>query len=207
MAKRVAKVTPRTSRLTNFNKPYAQKGFSLIEILVVLGIIATLVGFGVTRLNFKQGNLKTTVRHLTVLSRELRQHARIKQTKYRIAFDLEADPNTYWVERFNPNPPDPEEEKKSDEPFSPYEKDDSLLKDEKKLPPGVKIKSVINTTDFKQGLDNKKGYIHFYASGVTDAAIIIVTQGTQTNSLIIQPLSGRAELVDKEVSLEDIIVK
>lgn len=206
MVKRVAKVTPRISLLTNSNKFLLQKGFSLIEILVVLGIIATLVGFGVTRLNFKQGNLKSTVRHLTVLSRELRQHARIKQTQYRIAFDLETEPNTYWVERYNPTPPDPDEQK-TDEPYSPYEKDDSLLKDEKKLPPGVKIKSVLNTTDFKTNLETKKGYIHFYSSGVTDAAVIIITQGTQTNSLIIQPLSGRAELVDKEVSLEDIIVK
>lgn len=207
MAKKVVKVTLRTSRLTNFNKADFQKGFSLIEMLVVLGIIATLVGFGVTRLNFKQGNLKSTVRHLTVLSRELRQQARIKQSQYRIAFDLEADPNTYWVEKYNPNPPDPEEQDKSDKPFSPYDKDDSLLKDEKKLPPGVKIKSVLNTTEFKQDRDSKKGYIHYYANGVADAAIIVVTQGSQTNSLVIQPLSGRVELVDKEVSLEDIIVK
>ena len=223
MAKKAAKVITRTFlpkifSNTIFSTPlplkprtplsYKLRGFSLVEILIVLGILAAVISFGTPRLNFKQGNLKSTYRHLSVLSRELRQNARMKQKVFRLAFDLNLDPQTYWVESGALADLDrPIQEDEDGKKIETFPKDTLLIKADKVLPIGVRIKAVLSSGPQPTDDQKKHLYIHYYPSGMTDAAVIVFEQNNKISSLIVQPLTGRTEIVEQEVKLEDLFIQ
>jgi prepilin-type N-terminal cleavage/methylation domain-containing protein len=214
MDAKVAMATQKTSALTTYNKSPLQFGFSLIEILVVLGLLAALAAFAIPRLNFKQGNLKTAMRQLSVLSRQTRHLARIKQSTYRIVLDLDSTPPKYWVEytsqpfypthldhrNQNGNPEDQES-------TINFTRDEQLLKSEKTLPPGIRI-SAVETQSSHDPYVSGFAYIYYWPTGLVDAAIIrLVDQNNKSLSIVIQPLTGRAEFFEQEIKITDILVE
>lgn len=188
----------------------SNRGFSLIEVLIVLGILAALAAFTVPRLNFKQGNLKSSLRQLSVLSRETRQHARIKQATYRIVFDLESDPQKYWLEYTTDTlsgaiSAEDEEEAGEDNLLPAFQKDESLLKKERQIPPGVRIESV-TTQSLEEPQTDKLAYIYYWPNGLADAGVILLnTTADKKWSIVIQPLTGRAEIFEQEIRIQDIL--
>jgi general secretion pathway protein H len=203
MGVKVAMATQKTSALKTFNKSSSQ-GFSLIEILVVLGILAALAAFAIPRLNFKQGNLKSAMRQLSVLSREVRQMARIKQATYRIVFDLDSKPVKYWVE-YSSQPVNSSGEEAAKNPA--FSKDEQLLKSDKTLPPGITIEAIeTNLSSMPQS--SGMAYIYYWPTGLVDAAAIrLKTQSEKSLSIVVQPLTGRAEFFEQEIQIQDILVQ
>ncbi len=89
--------------------PRGQKGFTLIEIMIVLGIVAALVGIIAPRMIKKDANIKSVARHFIVLSKEIRNKARLTNSTYRLVIDMDSKEAKYWVERANgPQAVDPE---------------------------------------------------------------------------------------------------
>jgi len=212
MGVKVAMATQKTSALTTSNKSRPQ-GFSLLEILIVLGILAALAAFAIPRINFKQGNLKSALRQLGVLSREVRQMARIKQATYRIVFDLGSNPVKYWVEyssqpvtlksrEFGSSAGDDSSE------TSAFSKDEQLLKSDKTLPPGITIEA-IETNSYPSPQSAGMAYIYYWPTGLTDAAVIRLKNLSSGKSLsiVIQPLTGRAEFFEQEIQIQDILIQ
>jgi len=205
--------TQKTLALKTYNKTSLAFGFSLIEILVVLGLLAALAAFSIPRLNFKQGNLKSAMRQLSVLSRQTRQLARIKQCTYRIVFDLDQTPSQYWVEYttqpFSPNHLEQQNQNNSRDKESSgnFSRDEQLLKSEKKLPPGIRI-SAVETQSSQEPKTSGLAYVYYWPTGLSDAAIIRLVDRTNKNlSIVIQPLTGRAEFFEQEIKITDILVK
>ena len=95
----------------------SQRGFTLIEIMIVLAIMAALITVGAPRLlKNNEGNIKAVARNFIVLSKELRNKARLTNSTYRLAISMEADEPKYWVERANgPQAVDPEAYEKEKE--------------------------------------------------------------------------------------------
>jgi prepilin-type N-terminal cleavage/methylation domain-containing protein len=193
--------TQKTSALTTSNK-FRPLGFSLLEILIVLGILAALAAFAIPRINFKQGNLKSALRQLGVLSREVRQMARIKQATYRVVFDLGSNPVKYWVEYSNGN-------SVGDDSYgtSAFSKDEHILKSDKSLPPGITIEA-IETNSYPRPKSAGLAYIYYWPTGLTDAAVIRLKNlsSGKSLSLVIQPLTGRAEFFEQEIQIQDILI-
>ena len=79
------------------------KGFTLLEILIVVALIAALVGVAVPKIRKKYDtNVKSVVRKLLALSKEVHNYAQVKNATIRIAFRL-GDPNgdAYFLEGSN----------------------------------------------------------------------------------------------------------
>jgi general secretion pathway protein H len=191
----------------------SSRGFTLIEILIVLGIIAAVIVLGLGRIRRNENNIKTTFREMTVLSKEIRNQARLTQTFFRLMIQIKPDQYRYWVEKGNAiETKDAKEELKTAEEqeasgddkkkssFTLYKK---LTKKEKKLPAGIKFKSleILNAEPMTDGL----GAIYYSPEGLVEASIIHITDDKNTWSLFINPLTGIMEIADEEISLKDIV--
>lgn len=191
----------------------SQRGFTLIEILIVLGIISAVIVLGLGRVRKNDNNIKTTFRELTVLSKEIRNQARLTQTFFRLMIEIRPDKSRYWVEKGNGiEMKDPKLELKTEDEqetrgddkkkssFTLYKK---LTKKEKTLPSGIKFKSleIQNSEPLTDGL----GAIYYSPEGLVEASIIHITDDKNTWSLLINPLTGIVDIADEEISLKDVI--
>lgn len=189
----------------------SQRGFTLIEIMIVLAIMAALITVGAPRLlKNNEGNIKAVARNFIVLSKELRNKARLTNSTYRLAISMEADEPKYWVERANgPQPVDPEsyeKEKETGEDAPPplFQIDKSLLKKEKELPGGLRFASV-ETVNMKSPMTSGIAYIHFFPEGFVEASAVQITNGNNlTWTLVFNPLTGQADIIEKASSLKDV---
>ncbi|WP_413561112.1 Tfp pilus assembly protein FimT/FimU [Bdellovibrio sp. HCB209] len=194
-----------------------RRGMTLIEVMIVLAIVAGLIVVGAPRLFKKQNNIKATARQFMVLSRTVRNKARIYNSTYRIVLNIDGDnAGTYWVERANgPIPIDPDaaekerERQKSkfkdeDGPPPAYAIDNSVIKKEAKLPDGFRFAEVETLTS-KEPLTSGTAYIHFFPEGFVEASSIQITDGNKlTWTLVFNPLTGQADIIEKAQSLKDI---
>ncbi|MGZ3771423.1 MAG: pilus assembly FimT family protein [Bdellovibrio sp.] len=187
-----------------------QRGFTLIEIMVVLGIVAALITVAAPRLINKDVNIKSVARNIAVLSKEIRNKARLTNSTYRLAIDMDSKEAKYWIEKANgPQAIDPqayekEKEKDKDEKAPPlFQMDKSLIKKEKTLPGKLRFGSV-ETINMKSPMTSGTAYVHFFPEGFVEAAAIQITDGNKlTWTLVFNPLTGQADIVDKAQSLKD----
>lgn len=190
----------------------SQKGFTLIEIMVVLAIIAAVVSVGIPRLFGTSTNIKSVARQIVVMGKEIRNKARLTNSTYRLVINMEPDKATYWVERANgPQSVDPEAAEKSnnsrkeeDAPPPLFQMDPSFSKKQKELPSGLRFGSV-ETANMKSPINSGLAYIHFFPEGFVEAAALQITNGNKlTWTLVFNPLTGQADIIEKAQSLKDI---
>lgn len=198
------------------------KGFTLIEMMIVLAIIGAVVVMAMPYMNNRNSKTKAFLRQMTVLSREVHTRAKLHGAVYRIVIDMkdpigsDKGPQTYWVERANgrailkPNEEElelkranesREEDRKDPRGFSI---DASLNKEPKQLPNGLKFDRV-ELTRLEKPITEGKAYVHYLPEGLTDEANIhIKGDKNQAWTITIHPLTGKAELISKSVSLQDL---
>ena len=191
----------------------SRAGFTLLEVLIVLGILGAIIGFGVQRFQGPKNNIKAVVRQLSTLTREVRNQARVKRMTYRLAFRMgEKETNAYWVENAPANYVIPSEatlEKlqrldEKERPASLFQKVAKFFKDEKALPSGFFVGS-IETPSMKQPQTSGIAYVYFTAEGLVEKAVIQITNRKEvTWSLVVNPLTGHADIVEKPIALKDL---
>jgi prepilin-type N-terminal cleavage/methylation domain-containing protein len=201
--------------LTILNKR-SQYGFSLVEILIVLGIFASLVAVGLPRFKLNTGNINSTGRELNAISRQIRQVARIKQGTYRLVFDLDAKPSEYWIEyttQFFDLKKEQSEQKKTSQETQDSEnpplfsRDEQIFKKTKLFPPSVTITS-IETLSSKEPQTSGLAFIYYWPTGIVDLALIRMKNDTDKELFfLIQPLTGRGEFSEKNISLRDVLIR
>lgn len=195
-----------------------QKGFTLIEILFVLGIITFIVAITIPKLGRTLGTqLKSTTRKLITLNNELHSFARIKNKTYRLVIQF-GDPDhkpKFYVESAStrqlltpmdpaPTPELTKEEKEKPENQDPFSQDKELLKNPVELPRGVQFEDVENDTS-KKPITEGKAYVLFFPEGLVEKSIIHITDGKKIHwSLIINPLTGHTDLETEYIKLKDL---
>ncbi|NQZ00965.1 MAG: prepilin-type N-terminal cleavage/methylation domain-containing protein [Bdellovibrionales bacterium] len=206
---------------------HSTAGFSLLEILIVMAILVaalTLIGPNVTNRNNK---MKAAVRRFSVLTKEVRTHAKLYGTSYRIAFDLgerEDDPQTYWIEKANYAvliPGDKAEfieeqntaararevNKGKSPDTSGFSEDSSIMKGKQELPGGLRFQE-IELEGHDDSIDSGRVYVHFHPQGLVEEAAIHLQYGEDSDALkwtiAIHPLTGRADIITDDVSLKEI---
>jgi general secretion pathway protein H len=196
-----------------------QNGFTLVEVLVGLVIIALVVSVTVPRLGRSLGTqMKSVTRKIIAASREMHNNARIKNKTFRLVIEL-GDKEKHagqqiTVESADPNylMPDPEEEKnkrsktsdKEAKPASRFSPDIEVLRHPIILPDGVIFEDVEVKTESRPIVEGK-AYVHYFPSGLVDLAVIHITNGKSMKwTLVIAPLTGAVNVRTEYVSLKDI---
>ena len=203
------KTIPLKQQLPHSNS--SQGGFTLIEILMVLGIMAAVLVLGLGRIRKNDNNIRSTFREITVLSKEIRNQSRLSQTYFRLMIQIKADESKYWVEKGSAvERKDPkldmkrqaQDEANGDKKKSSFTLFKKLTKKEKILPTGISFKSleVQNSESMTDGL----GAIYYSPEGLVEAAMIHITDGKSTWSLFVNPLTGIIEIADEDISLKDV---
>jgi general secretion pathway protein H len=207
------KAEPTTS---SRNKLSRSRGFTLIEILLVLGIIAMITSIGIPavgRLTYQR--VAGTTRRFVGTLRSVRNDAILLNRIYRLAIDFESQ--TWWIEKqaklellgsesqgkaaADPKKPAP--------PPSGFSIADKYGKKPRELPGGVVFDGVLTERDglLRSGL----AYIHFFPSGYAEQSIVYLNkQGVETGgySLYVRPANGKIEVFNRRVqSFEDTQVQ
>ncbi|AZZ37128.1 prepilin-type cleavage/methylation domain-containing protein [Bdellovibrio sp. qaytius] len=191
------------------------RGFSLIEIIIVIMIIGGVLAASLSRMSFKKVDNRTVFRGIVIAVKEVRNRAKLYGTTYRLAFKIDEKSSSYWLEKsVSPTLIDKEflakqrerGDKKDDDkaPPSPFQVDSSYSKKEKQLESGYTIKQLESGPQdavFTEGT----AYIHFFPTGMVEPVALQI-QDPKKNiwTLVFNPLTGQADIIDGAKSLKDL---
>jgi len=160
-----------------FRTPHS-KGFTLVELLIVIAILAVMAGLVVPFLGEVTGaNLRRSGRHLTGMIRFLRDDAQAKKAVYRMRFDLQG--NHYWAEVMT----------QTTEGAVEFKRLSSALAS------GSSLSGQTTFRDVRAGSHPDDPYILFTPDGWVEKAFIHLRDGNEKDyTLIVKPLTGDTEL-------------
>ncbi len=195
----------------------SNRGFTLFEILVVMGIITALLAVAAPRLAKLGTKPQTSVRRLANLTRELHNHARMRQQNYRLAIGQDKDGVTeYWVESGSLRAlPLTEEQLKNLSSLSGEEReallariafseDKSLIKSKQKLPAPLRLLSIENTLGLVSSV-NGVTYVYFFGTGLAQEVAIHIGDGAKMHwTMIVDPLTGKSTLHERNVTFQEL---
>lgn len=190
---------------------------------MVTAIIAGAIAMAMPYITNRNSQTKSFLRKMTVASRELHTRAKLTGSAYRLVIEIPevVDVNKppeqkIWVERANgkvvlsekeeERAKEREDEREEDRKKDPrgFERDEAMSKKIPELPSGIRIEKV-ELSRMKTAVNGGKAFIHYLPQGLVDeAAIHIKGTGTQAWTIAIHPLTGRAELISKPISLKEI---
>lgn len=192
-----------------------RRGFTLIEVMITIAILAGLVAIGAPKMFRKDGNIKTVARNITVMVKEIRNHARLFNATYRLVIRMEDGNNAYWVERGNGpvlidpaklqhDLENPKEKPEEGAPPPAFQIDKTMTKTEKKLPPNLKF-SQVETINMTSPITSGLAYIHFFPEGMMEASTIQISDNKNgTWTLVFNPLTGQADIIEKAATLKNL---
>lgn len=162
----------------NNERKWYQKGFTILELIIVAAIILTLTLFGLNKVYKKTPYvIKSESRKLAGLIQYLYNTAMITNKTYRLALDL--DNETQWVES---------------QDGTVWRPATQTLSRKKKLPREIQFKDVY-LTYLKEKKEKGLVYIHFFPHGYAEASTIHLIDKQGVNySLEIQPLTGSVQV-------------
>lgn len=189
-------------------------GFTLIEVLIVVAIMATLVGLGATLFSGTfRVQIKKESSHLISVVRFAYNEAITKGVPYRLVFDVTEQ--AYWLEAGSegdqapPSTTNGEEEEKtpSEEalpPPPPYSIDDDVVK-KVKLGKEVFIRDVATSHDEKEVTEGL-AYLYFFPTGLTEQAVIHLSNEEKSSnySILVNPLTAKCRVENEYVELEKV---
>lgn len=190
----------------------SSSGFSLLEILIVVALIAGLMAGLIPRLRKPDSDIQKVARHLMVLGRDIRNQARLKSRTFRLVFRLEGTQHRYWVEsapgRVIPKTAVRLEEElrlpEDKRPKEAFEKETRFSKDAFEMPKDLFF-ALIETPTQKDGVSEGLGYIYFSPEGLVEPAAVQITNRKQlTWTLVYSPLTGHADIIPRAVRLKDV---
>lgn len=195
------------------------KGFSLIEIMIVLGLIGLLVATMASKITKSSDRaLRREVRHFAAGLKDLRNKARSRGITYRFVINLPENPKekqTYWVESTSKKflvtydedtlKKQKDDLKEGDPDPSGFEPDKELSgKGPKTLPEGLFFSSIEIAAQKKEFTAGRL-FVHFFPEGRVEEAAIHITNRQQLHwTLVTHPLTGRVDIMTKDTKLKDL---
>lgn len=205
--------------------------FTLVEMMIVLGIIAGLMSFGVSVIGTTGNDMRDNSKNLVRIIKYIYNLAAVSSDYYRLVIDL--DEQKYFVQ-VSPEPffvvkegdeveamriknqmkdddgelgNDEEEAQKqqANQVGAFVESEDELL-EIFEVPKTIKIKSVYVMHQL-ENIEEGKAYIYFFPKGLTEFSVIQITDSEEESflTLIVNPLTGRTEVKEEEVDYEDLL--
>ncbi len=192
-------------------------GFTLIEIMIVIAIIAAVLALGAPRMFSTSSSMRSAIRKMGVLTREIRNVSRLTNTTGRLVIQMDDEKgHAYWVETAPGTALMMSEEQQKDfDSMTELQKEESghkekfqvdprLVPSPISLPRGLYFESV-EYAKLKEPLTKGKAYIHFFPQGLSEEVAIHLTDKKTLNwTITVHPLTGRAEVLERKVALKDL---
>jgi len=183
--------------------------------MFVMAIIAAVVGLALPRIGGQKNQMRSAMRKLSTLSRELQSTAKLKGATYRLVIDLKqgarSTDQTYWVESSNRTVLSPSEleavkegDKSEETPPSQFTVDNKIIRSPVDLPGDLVIEDV-EVARMETPIANGLAYIHFFPQGLAEEALIHLRAGEKNRwTLAIHPLTGKTDVIAEHVRLKDL---
>lgn len=185
--------------------------------MIVLAIIVGVLTIGAPRLFSTSTQMRASIRKLGVITREVRNNARMYNMTTRLVIDMKKDgAHSYWVESANGEVTILSEEqqkeldrltelqREGEAPKAQFKMETRVTRGAQALPRGLYFENV-ELASQSRPVTEGKAYIHFFAQGISeDAAIHLTDRKTLNWTIVINPLTGRADVFEKKVSLKEL---
>ena len=194
----------------------SKKGFSLLEIAVVLTIIGAVIAIAAPRLFDKKSDTRRVFRDFIVAGKDLKSRAKLSGSTYRLAFDLTEKQQSWWVEKSSKVvlidkaklEKEHENNKSSDKnipkPPPEFQADTSIFKKKQILPSGFKFK-LIESGSLDLSVTDGLAYIHFFPQGLIEtSAVQIEDPKGNIWTLVYNPLTGRSDIIPEAKLLKEL---
>lgn len=195
-------------------KKLNRSGFTLIEILIVIAIIGAVLAAIAPKIGNKKSEMKAAVRHLAALTHEIHNAARLYNSTFRLVLKYdEKKGHSYFIESSSGNVTLLSEEQQDDLKDEDKEKeakragfseDARVLKKPQALPSGL----FFAETEYgnrDEAIEGGVAYIHFFPQGLTEEAVIHLTDKKTLNwTIALHPITGHANIFEKKVSLKEL---
>lgn len=209
-----------TNRIVMANILNSRRGFTLLELMIVLGITAALVALALPRIGSQNNQMRKAVRQISAISRELHTNAKLQGAIFRLVIDLGSDAKDkkvkqfYWVEKstsktilkpdemtYVPSPETPNSQE--DSPPSAFALDTKITKEKRELPGELRFEDIEmkrSEAPFVNGIV----YIHFFPQGLAEEAVIHIKGSERMKwTLAIHPLTGKTDIATEYISLKE----
>ncbi len=196
-----------------------QKGFTLVEMMVVIAVIALIAVFALPKLtNYFKLSLNSATRNIATMVRETYNSTALTGNIHRVVYDLKD--HAYWVESGPPNVLlDTADSKEKDErrkrfkfknaepPKPKFSIETTITKKKIALPSGVQFEDVY-TEQGPEPITAGTAYTHFFPHGITEQTLIHLQDGEGHKvSLLISPLIGKTTVVNYYIKPEEVFGK
>jgi general secretion pathway protein H len=199
----------------------AQRGFTLLELLAVVGVIALLAGLAAPALGTVTGaNARQAAGELAGAMRALFDTAALRHGTCRLALDL--DERAWWAECAEgglgtiARDADAREDEEDLARRFPDEADDETrrllagttfgafkdpLGERRELPGRAAFGKV--HVEGRRGAERGTAYVYFFPAGQAQRAFVPVVDGDHLFTVVVEPFTGRARVVPGAVEVPE----
>ncbi len=198
----------------------SNRGFTLIEIMIVLLIIGGVLAVGGTRIFNPNENRRGQVRKIAIDTKSLRTNARLQNATFRMVFQMDKDKgHKFWVESASGHALQlSEAQEKELDSLTTIQREDSYKGKSKFTKDGKLGKEIELTTGLvfegieisgrSKEITSGLAYVHFFPQGLSDEALIkIGDRKNQHWTIKIHPLTGSAEILNGTLSFKELQAK
>ncbi len=168
------------------------------------------------RLFDKKQDTRKVFREFVIAGKDIRNRAKLANASYRLAFRMEKDNQTWWVEKaskavlldqknLQKAREDAERPSARDEkPKSEFMPDTTIFKKEQKLPDGWRF---VHIESGPQELVATEGiaYIHFFPQGMIEPSAIQIEDAKKNIwTLVFNPITGQSDIIPEAKTLRDL---
>ncbi|MFO1462567.1 MAG: type II secretion system protein [bacterium] len=180
------------------------RGFTLIEVMIVVLIIGMMMGLGVTILfPGDEAKLRDQSAKLSGTFKFLYNEAAVKNKYFRLVFDLdsqswsvESSSEPFLVRMIEEAPKKADAAKEAEaSPSAGFTAEEGFLVQSAKLPAGIKFKD-IQVMHMKDRQEHGKVEVYFFPNGFVEPTVINLSDEDEQTfySLQINPLTGKAKI-------------
>jgi len=188
----------------------SNRGITLLELLIVMAILATSLGLGVSLIHRQENSIKKIFRQLIALNKQLDSYAKLNKTTYRLVINMDDEEgSTWWVEQkidhlLPASAGFTEQDNDSDNSnIKFFVTAPGFFEEPQHLPGELSVVSVEYSKN-SQEISRGKVYIYYFPEGQTSQILLKLKSNKKYWSLLIDRFHGDLTVFKGEKLLADL---